>query len=596
MSTFQIYIRLSSFFWNTNKNGLIILSIVAFAESVFSVLTIVGVAPFADYLTNPELEEVNEITAFFVNELNKYDIEPSILIFGAIFAGLNILRTLLEVLVKFVTLRVKYQIIEIVNTQLADNMVRSKWEFIKTLSQGKIINTLTRETGILGDTAGIICLQMTYFTKFLVLLSFPLLLFPHFIMTFLAISMVLFVPYLFLQKLNYRLGKVTTETSNKTIENLSDLIRTIKPIKTYQVEERTIQNYRKILRKHYSAATKSHTLSHAILSGYQTLGVVALVATTLIFNHMLISEMAIIVWAMVQTLPLIARIFASNSNLISFFPSFEQVETTNENAKRYFDKPSGMVVDNIREIVFRNVSYCTGKTNILAGVSLTLKKGQITALCGHSGSGKSTLLEIVFGLINPTKGQVFVNGINMSRLSHESYRSRVAYCSQESLVMSGSIYDNLSFVIPGVSATDATEALKFAEAKALINNKRGGINAIAGVNGNNLSGGERQKISLAQAYIKNPDVFLFDEITASIDTVSEHRLLEKMKHLKRDKMIIMITHNTSSLKYADNIIMMESGRVVSFGNYKELKKTSKIFQQFIMSATPDKSDDDHDLE
>lgn len=596
MSNFQIYQRLISFFWNINKNGLVILFLVALAESMFAVLTIVGIAPFADYLTDPELLEVNDITAFLMNELDKLEIAPSIFIFGAIFVCLNILRTLLEILVKFVALRIKYQIIEAVNTDLANNMVRAKWQFIKTLSQGKIINTLTRETGILGDCAGLICLQMTYVTKFFVLISFPFLLFPNFILTFLTISIVLFLPYFFIQKLNYRLGKITTETSNVAIERLSDLIRSIKPLKAYQAEEKAIQKYRVVLRTHFATAVKSHILNYTILSGYQTLGVVALVTTTLIFNNMLISEMAVIVWAMVQTLPLIARILASNAGLITSFPSFEQAETINTEAKRNFDKPHGIKIKKIDGIEVNNVSYSVGDTCIINGASLVFKRGQLTALCGYSGSGKSTLAEMIFGFISPSTGEVLINGINMSELSHDSYRSRVAYCSQESLVMTGSVYDNLNFAKSNLSVFDATKALKFAEAGALINNSRGGMDAKTGNHGNNLSGGERQKISLAQAYVKNPDVFLFDETMASIDSVAENNLMKKIKKLSKDKIIIMITHNLTSLRHADNIFMFEEGRIVASGDYKTLKNTSKTFQRFIMSTTPNNISDDHVLD
>lgn len=592
MHVINIYKSLISFFWKINSKGLMLLLLVALIESLFSVLTIVGVAPFADYLTDPKLVEVNDITAFLISELKRLEIVPSLLIFGVIFISLNIIRALLEISVKFVSLRIKYLLIKTINTELSTNMLQAQWPYIKALSQGKIINTLTRETGILGDCAGIICLQMTYVTKFVILLILPCFLFPHFILTFLAISFLLFLPYLFIQKVNYRLGQLTTETSNSALEKLSELIRSIKALKAYQAEKIAVHKYGEILGLHFNAAIKSHTLNHAILSGYQTLGVIALVITTLIFSNMLISEMAVVIWTMVQSLPLIGRMLSSNTALINFFPSFEQVEHINNEARKNLEpeSESKSEIKHINSIELTKIGYSISGTVLIREASLSFKKGHITALCGYSGSGKSTLAEIVFGFIMPSKGKVLVNGIDMNKLSHRSFRKRIAYCSQESLVLTGSIYDNLSFVKPDLSKRAATEALKFAEAHTLLTKNPDGLNAQTGVFGNNLSGGERQKISLAQAYIKDPDVFLFDETTASIDTVSEQKILNKIRQLSSEKIVIMITHNINSLKYADNIFLIDGGKVIAEGDYASLERSNSQFKQFVESASLDNED------
>ena len=212
---------------------------------------------------------------------------------------------------------------------------------------------------------------------------------------------------------------------------------------------------------------------------------------------------------------------------------------------------------------------------------MEFNKSSINAICGESGSGKTSLVEMISGFATPTEGAIKMNDISLENLNIFSLRDRVAYCSQETFLFSGSIYENLAFVNPDASKEDILEALKFADADKNIEKMSNGIDSDIGQFGNVLSGGERQKIGIARAVLMRPDVYIFDETTSSIDTTSENKIFQNIKSLSKKSIVIFITHNHDVLRFADTIYFMNDGKLVDHGDLKTLKHRSTEFKNFL---------------
>ena len=299
---------------------------------------------------------------------------------------------------------------------------------------------------------------------------------------------------------------------------------------------------------------------------------------------MLLSELAVVVWSMIQALPLIGRILGANSVIINYFPSFEQVQKIKNESLLEREFASGKKLKQVNDILFRNVSYSVKNKRILEDINLSFESNSINAVCGKSGSGKTTLVEMISGFAKPTMGSIKINGDFLENLNVFSVRSKIAYCSQETFLFSGSIYDNLAFVKPNVSRDEALRALEFADADKVIKKMANGIDSDIGEFGNILSGGERQKIGIARAILMKPDIYIFDETTSSIDTNSENKIFENIKALSKTSVVIFITHNHSILNFADTIYFLEDGNLVDHGPLRTLKHRSPKFRKFINKA------------
>ncbi|RAP78610.1 ABC transporter [Paenibacillus montanisoli] len=207
---------------------------------------------------------------------------------------------------------------------------------------------------------------------------------------------------------------------------------------------------------------------------------------------------------------------------------------------------------------------------ILKQVSMRAKPGQMIGVVGHSGAGKSTLVNIISRLYDVSEGEVRIDGINIKDLSSASLRNNIGIVSQDVYVFSGSIAENIAYANPDCSVEDIIYAAKIAHAHDFIEKLPDGYDTIVGTGGHNLSGGEKQRLSIARAVLHNPRILILDEATASLDTETELQIQAALDSLIKGRTTIAIAHRLSTLRNADFLIVMDNGKVVESGTHEEL--------------------------
>ncbi len=244
--------------------------------------------------------------------------------------------------------------------------------------------------------------------------------------------------------------------------------------------------------------------------------------------------------------------------------------------------------DNLqgKEIVFRNVSFSYGtRGNLFKGLDLVVEPAKITAIIGDSGSGKSSLSQLISGVYKVNKGGLFIGKHLISHYSRESLGKCIAIVPQHTELFSGSILDN---IVPGISAPDMERVMDICSKAGLfnlLNSLPHGVNTHVGEKGLSLSGGERQKISLARAIYRQPSILILDEATSSLDTDSEQRVLEIIREEKnKGKTIIFISHKLSSTLFADNIVIMDNGKVLEMGEQNTLTAKKGHYHQLLKKS------------
>jgi ABC-type multidrug transport system fused ATPase/permease subunit len=242
------------------------------------------------------------------------------------------------------------------------------------------------------------------------------------------------------------------------------------------------------------------------------------------------------------------------------------------------------------DIVYDNVSFVYPSAPdkaVIQNLQLTIRPGEHIAFVGPSGSGKSTLANLLLGLYAPTSGQILIDGVPQSEWDMRWIRRQLAVVMQDSILLSGSVGDNIRFAKPDATDAQIREAARLANAEEFILRMPEGFKTPVGERGVSLSGGQRQRIAIARSILRNPPVLILDEATSALDYESERLIQEALDRLSEGRTVITIAHRLSTIKNADRIIVLRDGRIAEQGSYRELVQRGGVFSELIAAQTGD---------
>ena len=241
-------------------------------------------------------------------------------------------------------------------------------------------------------------------------------------------------------------------------------------------------------------------------------------------------------------------------------------------------------LSNLESIEFKNVyfRYDKAQENMLKNISFRIEKGENIGIIGSSGSGKTTIVNLLLRHIDPTSGNILINGIDIKEYDIESLRNIFAYTPQKTLLFKGSIRENLTFD-KNFANNALDNALDEAAIKDFIDNNTEGYEFKIEQSAVNLSGGQKQRMSIARALLSGGECLLFDDSFSAVDYITDKKIRNSINNNYSDKMVILVTQRVGTIKDADKIIVIDEGKVESIGNYDTLEKTSKVFKEFVDS-------------
>ena len=235
---------------------------------------------------------------------------------------------------------------------------------------------------------------------------------------------------------------------------------------------------------------------------------------------------------------------------------------------------------NNKDIKFKNVYFKYDQTGIeiFKSFNLEIKSGKVLGIVGKVGSGKTSLMDLISRIYDPQKGDIFIGDKNLKSIEISELRNLISYVPQNNFLFSESIKKNIEFGNPNSSIYDITNAAKLAEIDLEIEKFQNGYNTILGERGVTLSGGQAQRISIARSFIKDSEIYLFDDCFSSLDSDTEDRILKNLKNNFYNKTLIIISHRVSCVKNADNVIVLDNGKIIQNGSHNELVKKEGYYK------------------
>ncbi len=233
------------------------------------------------------------------------------------------------------------------------------------------------------------------------------------------------------------------------------------------------------------------------------------------------------------------------------------------------------------EIEYKNVSFAYESNPVLQNIDVRISKGKMIALVGQSGAGKSTLVDLLPRFYDASDGAILIDGVDIRNYKLKDLRGLMGVVTQEPILFNDTIHNNITFGLTAATKDDVMQAAKIANAHEFIVNTSNGYETIIGDRGHKLSGGERQRLTIARAVLKNPPILILDEATSSLDSESEKLVQDAISKLMLNRTSIVIAHRLSTIQSADEIIVLQKGKIVERGNHKELMNQNGYYRRLV---------------
>ncbi|MBP6145077.1 MAG: ABC transporter ATP-binding protein [Sediminibacterium sp.] len=280
-------------------------------------------------------------------------------------------------------------------------------------------------------------------------------------------------------------------------------------------------------------------------------------------------------------------IFGPLQEIGSIIMSYRETEASLNNFDALMKKPidtppaNPIAIGDIEQLAFKQVGFQHQTANFKAidQISFEAKKGETIAFVGPSGAGKSTLVKLLVGLYEPQEGEILMNGVNTAQIDMSALRNQISFVTQDTQLFAGTIKENLAFVAPDASEEEMLLALTKASCANILDKGGNGLATVIGEGGLKLSGGEKQRLSIARALLRHPHLLIFDEATSSLDSLTEESITDTIRDLskEREQITIMIAHRLSTIIHATRIYVLEKGTVIESGNHQSLLEEKGLY-------------------
>ena len=571
MTNFQIIKRLFKTYTKNYVNKILI--------SIFFSLLVAGSTSSIAWLLDPAIEKI-----FVEKDQSLILIIPGLIILAFATKGISLYLS------KVIMIKVAHNVQKNIQSDLVNSLVKADTKLIDKKHSGKFISNLTFDVGLITNLVSTGLLNVTKDTLTLIgLLS--VMFYQNWKLSLVALIMIPLAGF-FAKNLGKRMGKVTTELQEKAgnlTTYLFEIFKNHKLIKIFQQENYEGERSDKFLNEIKEKSEKTQiVLVRAspimeTLTGIMIASLIFYSGKLIISNELSINNFFSFLAAMMLAYQPVRSLATLNITISQSLSASKRVLPIIDHKNEIFEKNSDQELKIVQgDIDFKNVNfkYDTKEDSALNLINLKIKGGKMTSLVGYSGAGKSTILNLIPRYYDCNSGDILVDKQSIYKSKLSSLRKNISLVSQDVTLFDDTIKNNIAYADLNASEDEIKKVAKLSFADDFIQKLPDKYDALIGENGLRLSGGEKQRISIARAMLKKSKIILLDEATSSLDAETENKIQQALSILIKDRTAVVIAHRLSTILNSDSIYVINNGKVIENGTHSELLSNSEIYKSF----------------
>ena len=491
---------------------------------------------------------------------------------------------------KTILIRVGQEITKILQFQVMKSIINADSQIVDKKHSGKFISHLTFDVSLMTDLVSTVILNITKDTLTLIALL-GVMFYQNWRLALFAIIMIPLASFA-ARSLGKRMGKVTTEAADRAGELTSYLLEVFKNhkiIKVFQKEnfefsrtEKFINNLKEKVIKINTVLVRASPIME-ILTGIMIAGLIFYSGKLILKNELDINSFFSFLAAMMLAYQPIRSLATLNMGINQGLAAAKRILPIIDMKNQIIEteKPNNLEIKK-GEIRFNKVrfKYNDDERDVLKSIDLTISGGEMTSVVGHSGAGKSTILNLIPRFYDSNSGDILIDDQSIYKSKIFSLRSNISLVNQDTTLFDDTIKNNIAYAKLDASEDEIFEAAKLSFCDEFINKLPNKFDTIIGENGIRLSGGEKQRLSIARAMLKKSKIILLDEATSSLDAETESKIQEAIKFLTKNRTTLVIAHRLSTIMNSNKIYVVDDGKIAAEGNHQELIKSSEIYKNF----------------
>ena len=491
---------------------------------------------------------------------------------------------------KIILIRVGQEITKILQFQVMKSIIEADSQIVDNKHSGKFISHLTFDVGMITNLVSTVILNLTKDTFTLIGLL-GVMFYQNWRLALFAIIMIPLASFA-ARSLGKRIGKVTTEAADITglfTSYLLEVFKNHKIIKIFQKEnfefsrtEKFINNLKEKVIKIQTVLVRASPIME-ILTGFMIAGLIFYSGKLILKNELDISSFFSFLAAMMLAYQPIRSLATLNMGINQGLAAAKRILPIIDMKNQIIEteKPNNLEIKK-GEIRFNKVrfKYNDDERDVLKSIDLTISGGEMTSVVGHSGAGKSTILNLIPRFYDSNSGDILIDDQSIYKSKIFSLRSNISLVNQDTTLFDDTIKNNIAYAKLDASEDEIFEAAKLSFCDEFINKLPNKFDTIIGENGIRLSGGEKQRLSIARAMLKKSKIILLDEATSSLDAETESKIQEAIKFLTKNRTTLVIAHRLSTIMNSNKIYVVDDGKIAAEGNHQELIKSSEIYKNF----------------
>lgn len=390
-----------------------------------------------------------------------------------------------------------------------------------------------------------------------------------------------------------KVGKILRKLSKRSQEKMADInsliyetILGVRIVKAFNMEDYEINKFKQVNHDYYKISMKSIKRLLILSPSTEFLGCIAGVfvffwgGKDVIAGKISFGVFGLFLGSLLSLVRPFKKLSQVNSLNQQAVAASERIYEVLDTHPTLMEKPHAAELTSFNDnIVFEGVSFNYGSQEILSGINLEVKKGEVLAIVGPSGSGKSTLVDLIPRFYDPKIGRILIDGTQIKDVSLKSLRRLIGIVTQETILFNDTIRANIAYGSQSASQAQIEEAALQADAHDFIRHLPAGYDTVIGDRGMKLSGGERQRIAIARALLKNPPILILDEATSQLDSQAERLVQEALNALIKGRTVFIVAHRLSTTRNAHKIVVLEKGRIVEEGSHKDMLSRDGLYKK-----------------